>query len=233
MLSYERLLECLHALAEIADQIFSSEEYKQRRRRIQAAIKSAIISSQAGIHGSQEVLSPRQLKYWLEKKIIEIHQSFDDDDDDDDDDDNDTNDNNAAIQEEEEEEQATLPGKRKLPASTTSAAAASSKRQKRQMTEEQKTAAALLSLARPATPAFTQDMVAVRRIVSGQKAYTPFPTIDRSGGPKNAFLAGVQYALQNLAAAGPSAPTLNRGEFYEYARAALGIKTAWEEEKGK
>jgi len=234
MLSYERLLERLHALSEIADQLFSGEEYKQRRRRIQAAIKSAIISSQAGIDGSQEVLSPGQLKHWLEKKIKEIHQSFDDDDDDDDD----NNNNDAAVQEEEEEteeEQAPSPGKRKLLASTTPVAAASSKRRKRQTTEEQNAAAAFLVLARPATPAFIQDLVAARRINRGRNAYTQFPAIDRSGGLKDAFLAGMQYALQNLAAAAAesSAPAFNHGEFHEYVTAELGIKTALEVEVGE
>ena len=215
MLSYERLLVRLHTLTAITDQTFSGEEYEERRCRIQLAIKSAIISSsQAGLDGDQEVLSPGQLKHWLEKKIKDIHKSFDD-----------------PVQ----EEQATSPGKRRLATSTTPVAA-SNKRQKRQATEEQNAAAALVALARPVTPAFTHDIIAARRIARGRKAYTHFPTVDRSRGLKDTFLAGVQYALQNLAAASatePSAPAFNCVEFHDYVRAELGIKTALEREVEK
>lgn len=73
MLTYERILARTSALLDIATNEFEGE----RRRLLQSAINSVTISAEAGLEGDQEVLSPGQLKHWLERKLEAIHKSFD------------------------------------------------------------------------------------------------------------------------------------------------------------
>ncbi|KAF1937518.1 hypothetical protein EJ02DRAFT_312015, partial [Clathrospora elynae] len=64
MLTYERLLSRMQVLLEEAAEQFPGEENAERRRLLQTAIKS-------------KVLSPGQLKHWAEKKIKRIQERFD------------------------------------------------------------------------------------------------------------------------------------------------------------
>ncbi|CAA9961977.1 hypothetical protein PTMSG1_05354 [Pyrenophora teres f. maculata] len=209
MTSYEGFLTRLHTLETITDQKFPANENEERHRLLRLAIKSAIISLQAGIDGDEDVLSPSQLSHWLEVKMKDIHESFD-----------------GPVQ----EEQAPAPRKRK---SAPIVELAPGKRQKRRTTEEQDVAIALLALARPPAIVFKQDTMANRRIPRCRETYTDFPAVDRFEDPKDAFLAGVQYTLQNFASAEPDAPAFDRIEFHNHVRARLGTKTAVEMEVGR
>jgi hypothetical protein len=199
MLSYERLLARMQSLLDIVAQDFPSEENEQRRRLLQTAIKSVIVSSQAGLDGDQEVLSPGQLKHWVQTKIKDIHESID----------------NPVRGEE-------APIKKRRIAPT--AHFVSNKRQKTSIGDDQDVAAALLDLARPVAPALSPT---ARHIAKGRKTYTTFPAVDRSKGPKETFLAGVVFTLENLAASQPEGcchHTFDEPDFHEYVKAELGIK---------
>jgi hypothetical protein len=198
----------MRTLFDVAAQEFPGEENEQRRRQLQTAIKSVIISSEAGLGGDQEVLSPGQLKHWVEAKIKDIHESID-----------------GTVHGDE------APSKKRKIAPI--AHFVTNKRPKRITSDEQDVVAALLNLACPPIPTLT---LPARRIAKGRKIYTAFPAVDRSKGPKHTFLAGVEYALKNFAAGQRDASqhhTFSDVDFREYVKAELGIKGADESETRK
>ncbi|KAF1832993.1 hypothetical protein BDW02DRAFT_580781 [Decorospora gaudefroyi] len=243
MLTYERLLTRIETLFTVAADNFPSEENEERRHLLQAALESVKISSRAGLEGSQNVLSPGQLKHWLVQKIKTIHERFDGP--------------------HEDEPAAAANNKRKRGASATPAP----KRRKKSSTvtaEDRAAATALLALSnesrlaleemqmpppappsdlenratppsssssfsssntvrqkprmrtQPPPPPSNQDL-AVRDV--GRKRYTSFPPVDRTKGPKETFLAGVVYAMDNV----PRANAPFKTSFSKYVRAELGF----------
>ncbi|RMZ70600.1 glycoside hydrolase family 67 [Pyrenophora seminiperda CCB06] len=149
MLTYARLLRSLHTLYPIINQSFPERKNKERRRLMHIAVDSAIISSEEGLNGSDEVLSPGQMKHWLQRKFAEIHESV----------------------EEEEEKAPASSQKRKNTASS-----ARNKRYRSQKTDvsqdTQDVADALLALARQDTTGTTQ-----RILDHGRSTYTAFPAV--------------------------------------------------------
>jgi hypothetical protein len=121
---------------------------------------------------AKKVLSPGQLKHWVEAKIKDIHESVD-----------------GAVQEEQ------VPSKKRSTAPTTQLI--TEKSYKTAASDEQDVTFDLLNLAFPPVPNLS---LIARRIAKGRKTYTTFPTVDRSKGSKVTFFAGVDYALEDPAA---------------------------------
>jgi hypothetical protein len=209
MLTYDRLLVRMQTLSGTATTHFDGE----RLVLLQRTIKSVVNACEAGAKGDQKRLSPGQLKHWMERKIKTIHAQFD-----------------APLQ----EQRASATNKRKR----TATADAPAKRQKRASPtpmndgEVRQVAAALLALCSssppstspystkaPSLPAIDHDKL---RIDAGRKIYTPFPVVDRKMGPKPTFLAGVQYAMDNIHEHGKHHTTFT-ADFPGYVRAELGI----------
>jgi hypothetical protein len=214
MLTYDRLLARMQTLSGTATTHFDGERLVLLKR----TIKSVVNACEAGLKGKQEVLSPGQLKHWMERKIKTIHAQFD---------------------EPLQKQPASATNKRKR----TTTEDAPAKRQKHAMPtpmgdgEVRQVAAALLALCSsspPSTPPYTTKAPSPPaidhdklRIDAGRLIYTPFPVVGRKKGPKPTFLAGVQYAMDNIHKHGTSHGTHRATfttDFPEYVRAELGIK---------
>jgi hypothetical protein len=202
MLTYDRLLARMHTLSGTATTHFDGERLVLLKR----TIKSVVNACEAGLKGNQKVLSPGQLKHWMERKIKTIHAQFD---------------------EPLQEQPASATNKRQKHATPTPMGDG----------ELRQVAAALLALCSssppsappystkaPSPPAIDHDKL---RIDAGRKIYTPFPVVDRKKGPEPTFLAGVQYAMDNIHKHGTSHGTHRATfttDFPEYVRAELGIE---------
>jgi hypothetical protein len=210
MLTYDRLLARMQTLSGTATTHFDGERLVLLKRTIKSVVKAC----EAGLRGNQDVLSPGQLKHWMERNIKTIHAQFD---------------------EPLQEQHASATNKRKR----TATADAPAKRQKRATPtpmgdgEVRQVAAGLLALCSsspPSTPPYSTKALSPPaidhdklRIDGDRKIYTPFPVVDRKKGPKPTFLAGVQYAMDNIHKHGTNHATFT-ANFPEYVRAELGIE---------
>jgi hypothetical protein len=208
MLTYDRLLARMQTLSSTATTHFEGE----RLDLLQRAIDSVVDACDAGLKGDHEVLSPGALKHWMERKIKGIHAQFD---------------------EPLQEQPTSTTNKRKR----TTAEDAPTKRQKRatptRMSDRQVAAAilALCSSSPPRTPPYPTKPPDIDPdklcIDAGRKIYTPFPTVECKKGPKPTFLAGVQYAMDNIHKH-DMGNAIFTTDFAEYVKAELGIEKAVE-----
>lgn len=76
-LTYERLLERLEDLFDSVPKDFPGPEDAQRVKDVLRALKAGMVAARAGLNGDQSVLSPGQLKHWVNGKVADMHDSHD------------------------------------------------------------------------------------------------------------------------------------------------------------
>lgn len=76
-LTFGRLLDRLTRLFDAVPDQFPGENDGPRSHNVRSALKAGMVSAQAGLEGDQTVLSPGQLKHWINDKIAAIHERLD------------------------------------------------------------------------------------------------------------------------------------------------------------